>query len=163
MGVSYGSMLSCFLWGFTREKCVIQSDQSQACYERWRSVLVIDGGVPTPVIGQKNMWATMRDWPRSNSGPPAEPGAHLFSRVWILTLYNGQSDREKKIDFLKNRVHLRRWSSISRYLCVCVFLFLGIFDKFTYFWTWPSTRYGYLEKTAERKCFGALRSELFTR
>ena len=35
MGVSHGSMLLCFLWGFTREKCVIQSDQSQACYERW--------------------------------------------------------------------------------------------------------------------------------
>ena len=38
---------------FTREKCVIQSDQSQACYERWRSMLVMNAVDPTSVIGQK--------------------------------------------------------------------------------------------------------------
>ena len=45
-------------------QCVIQSDQSQACYEHWRSVLVMNAVVPTPVIGQKkcvgsNAWAPL--------------------------------------------------------------------------------------------------------
>ena len=58
-------LLNVYNRGFTREKCVIQSDQSQASYERWRSLLVMNPVFPTPVIGQKNVWATMRDSPRS--------------------------------------------------------------------------------------------------
>ena len=54
-----------FLWGFTREKWLIQSDQSQACYERCRSVLVKNAVVPTSVIGQKKSVGN-NDSPRSN-------------------------------------------------------------------------------------------------
>ena len=39
--------------GVSQRIFVIQSDQSQACYKRWRSVLVMNAVVPTPVIGQK--------------------------------------------------------------------------------------------------------------
>ena len=50
-------------------QCVIQSDQSQACYERWRSVLVMNAVVPTPVIGQKKCVGNNALFARSHSGP----------------------------------------------------------------------------------------------